>query len=268
MNKKVLLTFLIFLLLVASCALGFFLGTEYANKENNTPKVEEKTEKEEEKEEVEEEPKVPQVENITFNKEKTNEALDTFMLAFQMTGLNDDDTIIGPSRRNQTELLDAKTKLKLAWYYVFKSGNSDKIKYDASPSGEEITGSAGVDLELYKSFYQSMYCEELPTNPDYTVLGYSKDSVKNNILYGTMASGVATIYTAFKANSITKTDDNYELIVDVIHEDVKEDDENPTIETYLENNQLSYPSNLVIYHLKITYKIENNKYLMKSIVAY
>ena len=265
MNKKVLLTCLIVILLVATCTIGFFLGRDYANKEaENTTKVEEKNEEKNE----EEQPEEPKPETIFFDKIKANNELNTFMMAFPTTGMNDDDTIIASNRRNNVELLDAKTKLRLAWYYVFKSGSTDKLKYDASPSGEEVSGSAGVDFSYFKEFYQSMFDEALPTNPDYTVLGYSTDYLKDNIIYGTMASGLPTIYTAFKAASITKTNDNYELIIDVIHEDNPEDDENAIINQYLENDKNDYPTNLVIYHLKVTYKIVNNKYILKSLVAY
>ncbi len=271
-KKKNLSIVLVIILLVVSCAFSFYLGVRNANKDIQEEKQAEKqSEKQEEKEPVvESEPEEPveKPEVVSFDKVKANEGLDTFMLAFQTTGMNDDETIIGTSRRNKVELLDNKTKLKLAWYYIFKSGNSDKIMMDASPDGEEVSGSAGVELNFFKEFYKKMFGSDLVGTVDYSVLGYDKDAVKNNILYGTMASGMSEIPTAFKASSITKTNDVYELVIDVIYEDVEDDLEEAKIYPYLDSEKVSYPAELVIYHVKITYKIVENNYVIQSMVAY
>lgn len=267
-SNKIIMIILIIILMGACGLLGWYFGFNQAslnNSKNNEKENQQQVEKEDSNKESE---STNESEIVNFNKEEANDYLEGLLLAYQVVYIADDDTIIEPSRRNQTELLDAKTKLKLAWYYVFGKGSSDKYKEELNPYGEEVTGSDGVELNFFKEFYKKMFDEELPENTDYSVLGYDKDMIKNNYLYGIRASGIPNIYTAFKANSITKIGDNYELLIDVIHEDVDDNDDNSTIDQYLESKITSYPSEFIIYHIKITYKIINNNYVMKSIVAY
>lgn len=266
-SNKIAMVILVLILMGACGLLGWYLGSNQAslnNSKNNEKENQQQVEEDPNKDS--ESPSEPEI--INFNKEEANNYLEGLLSAYQVVAIADDDTIIGPSRRNQTELLDAKTKLKLAWFYVFGEASSDKQKEELNPYGEEVTGSDGIELNFFKEFYKKMFDEELPENTDYSILGYDKDMIKDNYLYGIRASGIPKLYTAFKANSITKIGDNYELLIDVIHEDVDDNDDNSTIDPYLESNITSYPNQFIIYHIKITYKIINNNYVMKSMVAY
>ena len=260
MKKKVLLIIAFIALLVASFVGGWYLGTQQLQKE--PIKEEDKSIKENETPEIK-----PEV--ISFNKVEANEEMNALMSAFVLNNIADDkETIISVNRRNNTEILNNEVKLKLAWFYVFDNADPTKIMDEATPSGEEVTGSAGVDFAYFKDFYKTMYGEDLPEQTDYSILGYEKDAIKDNILYGASSSGMATIPTAFKANSITKVDDTYELVIDVIHDEVLEDTGEEPIYDYIEADNVEYPKELIIYNIKITYKIVNNKYILESIVAY
>ena len=264
-NKNIGLIILVLLALCASGMLGWYIGKQQVLKEeeDNTPKVTENEKKEEE------ETPVPEVKPVAvdFNKVSVNEDLNYLVQVFLYGYVGDNsETIILESRRNNTNILDAKTKLKMAWAFGSKEIDKSKVYYEATPDGEGATGSLGIDFTAFKEYYKTIFGEELPSNTDYSVLGYDKDSLKNNVLYGVMATGGLEPLIAFKAVSLTQTGNVYELKTDAIYFEDALDNEKSA--AYLEASNITYPESSILYHVTFTYEKVNNVNVLKSIVAY
>lgn len=250
------LMILIILLICGAGVLGWYLGSQSKDKV--------KGEKNETKEETpKEETESPKETNVTFDKSKANEYLKTFSIGLVTLDFANEDNIIPKDKRNNSNLLDANAKLKLGWYYLFVDGHYDssKVYEEVSPDGEGETGDYGVDLTYFKNLYKELFDEEIPSNADYTILGF-KTPIKNNILYGSMYTGMPVTDVVLKANSITLKDNQYELLIDVLEFKSQED-----IGEYDNPSTITYDESLISYKIKVTYEVKSS-YVLKSIVAY
>lgn len=247
---------LVILLVVASGVLGWYLGTKN-NSESTKNDTKAQVNKEESKTEKNE------VENISFDKTNANMQLSNLWYGLEELNLTTDGSLIPQESRNSQDLLSDQVKIKLGYYYIYKNcTDQSKLHY-----GEEGTGLIGIDYDYFKQEYEKIYGESLPSNADYSLLRYKEagyeSPIKDNILYSVSSTGIDR-NSILKANSITKTNDTYELVIDVLYSK-----DSSVIDTYVDESNVTYPEDLVAYKIKITYEInDNNNYIIKNMIAY
>lgn len=217
------------------------------------------------KDNQENEPSSKSVDNsdFVFDKMKANKSLEDFTQALLYINLTDDGSLVADSQRNNDNLLNNEMKVQLCWYYLLtKHYDINKINADVTPTGDRQDGSYGVNFDYFKDYYQQLFGEEISDTYDFSILGY-EDGLKDNVLYGIISTQTEVSNIVLKAQKIEKKDNEYSLIIDCLGVDrIQNTDE------YFKSEAISYPQDLVVYNLKVSYLIKNGEYVMLSMVAY
>ena len=238
----------------------YFLFKKNDNKNLNNSDINEVIKKEVE---------APAIENVEIDKVKANEELKKLSLMLEYANLTNDTKLIGDDKLNNNELLDLTTKLRFTFYEIVTNQlDNNKVIANVSPNGEQVIGMYAVDLTYFNEYYNNLFGEVLKDNIDYLVIR-SDATVINNYIYASIPSIWEKQQTALKINNITKEDNIYTLEIDALYfEDINDVLYNEEVKKYFDTETITYNENLVDYKIKIKYEIINQKYIVKSIVAF
>ncbi len=149
-------------------------------------------------------------------------------------------------------------KIKFAFMMVSEEGNNSKVKRNISPDGNGVTGYFAVDKGYFIDYYQDLFYtgvnEELLAD-----LFVEKDGY----IYGSVMNGVLMSTETYKVNSVTKENDDYEVIIDVLV--INYDDESEV--KYMSEEVTEYPLDAVAYQIKLNVTKTENGYTINSMVA-
>ncbi len=198
---------------------------------------------------VEKEKEIVEIDKAELNK-KLNEL--QFAVNYALDGERTVEKDSGSILNSDTE------KIRFAFMVVSQEGNSSRMIRNVNVEGAGVTGYLAVDKEYFIDFYQELF----HAGVDEELLGELFDE-KDGYLYGSIMSGLLMSTETYKANSVTKQGDNYEILIDVLV--VNYDDE--TSVEYIADDVTEYPSDAVAYQIKLNVTNGEAVYTINSMVA-
>ncbi len=149
-------------------------------------------------------------------------------------------------------------KIKFAFMLVSEDGNNSKMKRNVSPDGTGVTGYLAVDKGYFIDYYQDLFYtgvnEELLSDIFVEKDGY---------LYGSIMNGILMSTETYKVNTVTKENDDYEVLIDVLV--INYDDESEL--KYMAEEVTEYPLDAVSYQIKLNVTKTETGYTINSMVA-
>lgn len=216
-NSKKSNNWVIVVLVLIIIALGSFIVYDKVIKKDkcNAPVVKEtekdNNDKENKPNNVDEPTNEPKVEEITVDKTRVDEQLESYQLPLTYAF---EKLLDGKDVTYNQELLDKDAKFNFTWGVanlenIGKSIPEDEVKAEL--------GNYYIDYNSYKNLYKRLYGVDfdgnLATNRTYTLQG--------EILYGTSYTGYTVPGIYLTTNKVVKEGDKYTVTVDVLDRETK-----------------------------------------------
>lgn len=252
----------IFLLILVILGLGGFIA--YDHRDALGKKEEKNTVSDVEKKDAEENnAPVSKTETVTLDKKVVNEKLSDFSFAYLFSyGKNRYPDRI---KYNQELLHGDKEKMfDFVWTYAYLLKITPSI-VDEDANGEEVTGAYAVGVDAFSTLYKQLLGVSYDGN--YSVSHQYSFALKNNYLYGGMYTGIGEEGILLKINDCQKTEDVYNVVVDVLYFDISDEKQFQALSDYSSPSVVDYPKEYVAYQLKISAIQNGDLYTIQSMKA-
>lgn len=216
-NKKSNNLVIVVLVLII-IALGSFIVYDKVIKKDkcNAPVVKEtendNVDKENKPNNVDESTNEPKIEEITVDKTKVDEQLESYQLPLTYAF---EKMLGGKNVTYNQELLDSDAKFNFAWGVA----ELEKIgKYIPENEVSDDLGNYYIDYNSYKNLYKRLYGVDFDGN---LATNRYKYTLQGEILYGSSYTGYTVPVIYLTTNKVVKEGDKYTITVDVLDRETK-----------------------------------------------